>query len=80
MRRLSVFAGGCLLGTAEALCAPLKHTLPVGMAAEYERTTAAARAALNAEAFAAAWEAGRAMTLEQAVSYALEPENVYPTD
>jgi hypothetical protein len=30
------------------------------------------RAALGEEAFAAAWAAGRAMTLEQAIAYALE--------
>ena len=30
------------------------------------------RAALSAEAFAAAWAEGRAMTLEQVVAYALE--------
>jgi hypothetical protein len=39
----------------------------------------AARAAMDAEAFAAAREEARAMSLEQAVSYALEPESVSPT-
>jgi len=34
----------------------------------------AARAALGEEAFAAAWAEGRAMTLEQAIAYALEEE------
>jgi hypothetical protein len=33
---------------------------------------APARAALSAEAFAAAWEIGRRMALEEAVVYALE--------
>ncbi|MCW3100764.1 MAG: transcriptional activator domain protein, partial [Chthonomonadaceae bacterium] len=61
-----------LLGAAEALRASLGRTLPVGLAAEYQRTVDAAHAALSEEAFAATWEEGRAMTLEQAVAYALE--------
>ena len=39
--------------------------------AEVERPVAAARAALGEEAFAAAWAAGRALTIEQAVAEAL---------
>jgi predicted ATPase/class 3 adenylate cyclase len=38
---------------------------------EYERYTAAARAALAQESFTAAWSAGHTMTLEQAIEYAL---------
>jgi hypothetical protein len=41
------------------------------MADEYERTVAAAHAALSEATFAALWEEGRALTLEQAVAYAL---------
>jgi tetratricopeptide (TPR) repeat protein len=63
-----------LLGAAEALCATLGRALPVGMATEYERTVAAAWTALDAEAFGAAGEEGRAMTLEQAVAYALKED------
>jgi predicted ATPase/class 3 adenylate cyclase len=37
----------------------------------FDREIAEARAALGESAFSAAWEAGRAMTLEQAVEYAL---------
>jgi hypothetical protein len=33
------------------------------------------RAALGEEAFAAAWTAGRAMPLEQAIAYALEKDH-----
>jgi hypothetical protein len=61
-----------LLGAAEALCETLGRTLPAAVAAEYERTMEAAHAALSEEAFAAIWEAGRAMTVEQAVAYALK--------
>jgi hypothetical protein len=39
---------------------------------EYDRTLVAVRAQLSVEAFAAAWAEGQAMTLEQAISYALE--------
>ena len=60
-----------LLGAAEALGVTLGRTLPVGMAAEYERTVATARADMGAEAFAAAWAEGHAMTWEQAVALAL---------
>jgi hypothetical protein len=40
--------------------------------ADYERAVAAARAQLEAQVFDAAWAAGRAMTPEQAIAYALE--------
>ncbi len=39
---------------------------------EHGRTLAAVGAALSEEAYAAATAAGRAMTLEQAIAYALE--------
>jgi len=39
--------------------------------AKYDRSLAAVHAALSEEAFAAAWSAGRAMTLEQAIADAL---------
>ena len=39
---------------------------------EYDRALAAARAQLDEAAWNAAWAEGRAMTLEQAVTYALE--------
>jgi hypothetical protein len=40
--------------------------------ASYERGVAAARALLDQATFAAAWAAGRAMTLEQAIAEALD--------
>jgi predicted ATPase/class 3 adenylate cyclase len=39
---------------------------------DYERRVSAARAALAPDAFDAAWAAGRAMTVEQAIAYALD--------
>ena len=40
-----------------------------------ERDEAAARTSLGDEAFAAAWTEGRTLSLEQAVAYALGPED-----
>jgi hypothetical protein len=39
---------------------------------EYERTGAMARSHLGAAAFEVLWDKGRAMTLKQAIAYALE--------
>src|SRR5207244_1410082 len=47
---------------------------PVADATEYERTVAEGRAALGEAAFVAAWAEGRAMSLEQALEYALGEE------
>jgi len=41
-------------------------------AIEFERNVAATRAQLDEATFAAAWTEGKAMTLEQAIEYALE--------
>ena len=60
-----------LLGAGEAFCETLGARPPVAVAEEYERTVAEGRAALGETAFAAAWAEGRAMSLEQAVAYAL---------
>jgi hypothetical protein len=51
----------------EALGAPL----PPSERADLDRDIAAMRLALGEEAFSAAWEAGRAMSLSQAVNDAL---------
>ena len=60
-----------LLGAEETLCETLGARPPVAIRDEYERTVAEGRAALGEAAFAAAWAEGRAMSLEQAVAYAL---------
>jgi hypothetical protein len=61
-----------LLGAAEAVCADLGTALPVAIAEEYGRTVRGARSALGEEAFAAAWAEGRAMSLDDAIRYALD--------
>lgn len=60
------------LGAAEALRETMGAPLPRPECAEYDRTVTAIRAACGDKAFVAAWEAGRTMTIEQAVATALE--------
>jgi hypothetical protein len=61
-----------LFGAAEALREAASTPLPPYRRAEVDRDLAAARARLDNAAFDAAWGAGRAMTMERAVGYALE--------
>ncbi len=68
---------GRLIGAAEGLHEAVG--VPVYLYYEphrsrYERTVSAVRSQLGEEAFEAAWAEGRAMTLEQAVAYALEEQ------
>jgi hypothetical protein len=62
-----------LFGAAEALRDLTNTPRPPADVADYDRTLAALRAALGEEAFAAAWAAGQAMSLDEAVALALEP-------
>ena len=48
--------------------------------ATYERAMAVARAQFDEATFAAAWAEGQAMTLEQAIAYALEGSEVKSVD
>jgi predicted ATPase/class 3 adenylate cyclase len=63
---------GWLLGAGEGLreATGVRH-FPAEQE-EYDRDVAAVRASLGEEAFATAWAVGRAMALEQAITYALE--------
>jgi hypothetical protein len=60
-----------LLGGAEGVCAAMGRTPPASAVDEYERAVHGAREALGEAAFAAAWAEGRAMSLNQAIAYAL---------
>jgi tetratricopeptide (TPR) repeat protein len=62
-----------LWGAAERLREALGCRPAPAARATYERALAAARAELGEEAFAAAWAAGGALTLEQAIDEALAP-------
>lgn len=61
-----------LLGAAAALRAAMHIPLPVVDRAAHDRIVAAARTALGDDAFAAAWAAGQALPLEQAIDEALQ--------
>ncbi|MFL5801446.1 MAG: ATP-binding protein, partial [Roseiflexaceae bacterium] len=60
-----------LFGAAEALRETIGLSQQSDERATYDRTVAALRAQLDAAAFAAAWAAGRALTVEQAIAEAL---------
>ncbi len=60
-----------LFGAAEALREAIGAPLPPNEQEEYRRNIDRAREMLEVEAFASAWKEGRAMTLEQAIDYAL---------
>jgi predicted ATPase/uncharacterized protein HemY len=60
-----------LLSAAEALRQVIGVPMARANQADYERALAAVQHGLGEEAFAAAWDGGQTMTLEQAVEYAL---------
>jgi tetratricopeptide (TPR) repeat protein len=60
-----------LLAAAAALFEALGIPMEPPVQALYERNMAAVRARLTEEAFAMAWAEGRAMSIEQAIAYAL---------
>jgi hypothetical protein len=62
-----------LFGAAEALFHAGEFVVDPADRNDYDRYVAAARAQLDEPTFAAARDAGRTMTLEQVVAYALEP-------
>jgi hypothetical protein len=61
-----------ILGAGETFCETLGARSPVAVASEYVRTVAEGRAALGEAVFARAWAAGRALSLEDAIQFALE--------
>jgi predicted ATPase/DNA-binding SARP family transcriptional activator/uncharacterized protein HemY len=65
-----------LLGGAEALCEPLGKSLPVVTSDYgsdyYASAVSSARTALGEAGFAAEWAQGRAMSLDQAIAYAVD--------
>jgi len=68
-----------LFGAVEALFQILGGHLPLWAdESDHDRYVASTRARLGEAAFAAAWDEGRAMTLEQAVAYALASTEAEP--
>jgi predicted ATPase/DNA-binding CsgD family transcriptional regulator len=72
----TVTRAGRLLGAAEAIREHFGSPVPPPRRDRYERTLALARAGLHSDAFAAAWAAGRQLSKEDAVAYALQPDSV----
>ena len=60
-----------LFGAADALYPPLRFEMSARERVEHDQAVAAARAVLGEDAFAKAWAEGQAMSLEEAVAYAL---------
>jgi hypothetical protein len=65
-------AAARLLGAAEALRRVIGAPRAPVYQPQYNARLTTLRNALDEEAFTAAWEAGRAMTWEEAVAYALD--------
>jgi len=63
-----------LFAAAEVVREDIDYALPVPDRDEYEGTVAGIRTTIGGMTFAAAWAEGRAMTLEQAIEYALAVE------
>ncbi len=63
-----------LLGTAEALRQAIGSTMHAYERVEYQKEVAPVRAALDAATFDAAWAAGRAMDIDQAIEYAVNTD------
>jgi tetratricopeptide (TPR) repeat protein len=64
----------CLLGAVEALVQRYGGTLHWGPPGHFEADCAAARAKLDEPSFLAAYATGSAMTLDEAIAYALSPD------
>jgi hypothetical protein len=67
-----------LYGASEALREAMGAPLPPVEHANYERGIASVRTQLGESVFAEAWVAGRAMTLDQAIAYALAEGDLPP--
>ena len=60
-----------LFGAAETLRRAIGAALSPGARVDYDRDVAAVRAQLDEETFAMEWAEGQALTMEQAIEYAL---------
>jgi hypothetical protein len=67
-----VGAGATLLGAVDALLGSSGLSLWPADRLDYDRNLTTARARLDEASFEAAWAAGRAMSMEEAIAYALE--------
>jgi predicted ATPase/DNA-binding winged helix-turn-helix (wHTH) protein len=72
-RQRATLLAGALHRGKDGSASLKSHLGSVATILEFENTVAALRAALRKSEFGAAWERGRAMTREQAIDYAFEP-------
>jgi non-specific serine/threonine protein kinase len=63
-----------LLSSSEALRDEIGGTFPAGAATRHEQALTTIRTQLDEAAFAEAWRQGRALTVDEAVALALEPD------
>ena len=63
-----------MFGAAERLRESIDAVLPLAEQLELDRNVSRLRAHLGDAALQSAWAEGRAMTLEQAIEYALAPD------
>ncbi len=67
-----------LFGAAEVLREAMGERIGPANQGPYERALASIQARLDDAALASAWGEGRAMTLEQAIAYALAEDQLSP--
>jgi tetratricopeptide (TPR) repeat protein len=77
-RAEEVRRAACLWGAAERLREELGRAIGAADRSRSERRITAARVILDEATWTAAWAEGRAMTLEQAIAYALDPTPTFP--
>jgi hypothetical protein len=63
-----------LLGAAESVREAANSLMAAAERSEYTANVAALRAQMDETSFAAAWAGGRALTMDQAIAYALAPD------
>jgi DNA-binding CsgD family transcriptional regulator len=68
--------GATLLGAAEATRERFRTPIPPPRQDRYDRTLAAIKDQLSAQALEAAWNLGRSLSGDDAASYALEPDSL----
>ncbi len=76
MRHEDPVRAATLLGAAEALRAAIDTMMTKVEQAEYEKEIATLRTGMEAADFQKHWSEGRALTMDQAIAYALESDSV----
>jgi len=72
VRQNQMRRAACLFGASEKFYAPLRFEISAKERDEHDQAIAIALAALDKDAFAAAYAEGKKLTLDEAVDYAIE--------